>query len=425
LSPQWLLYDGRPIAEAIVLSHEEQRTRLAASTPAALPNAVVAGDPCYDRIIASRTLRENYRQALGVTDGRRLVVLSSTWGAHSLLGQWPDLFRRLLAELPVDSYQVAAALHPNAWHGHGPWQIRTWLANCVRAGLVLIPPIEGWRAALIAADCVIGDHGSVTCYGAALDRPTMLATFPADDVAPGSPVDLLGRMAPRLSRSGGLRAQLDQAIAEHRPHQYSAVSDVVTSFPGESAARLRTVCYSLMRLIEPPGEPLVSRLPTTGLPGGRRTPSAAFVGCEFTGTAAELTRYAAEPWYGEPEGPPLDSSHLVVSADHPGQRLLGVADIVLAADLDLAAGPEQWLADTLRARPALRTAAALTGAHQCRVGTRDGRLIDITGTGADPALFPSVVHAWLAGGRPIEDLGPALTVHAGPTGDTVRVTIIR
>ena len=421
LAPRWVTYDGRPIAAALVFSHEEQRDRLAVSAPAALSSAVVAGDPCYDRILASRALREHYRQALGVADGRRLVVLSSTWGPRSLVGAWPDLCRALLADLPADSYQVAAALHPNLWHGHSPWQVRTWLAGCVRAGLALIPPVEGWRAALIAADCVIGDHGSVTSYGAALDIPTLLGAFPADDVAPGSPVDVLGGLAPRLDRAGGLRGQVDLAIDRHRPGQYAAVTELVSSVPGESAARLRALCYSLLRLAEPAGEVPVPRLPITGLPGRRLTPSASLVSCEFTATTATLTRYPAEPWQGRPDGPPLPSTHLAVSADHPGQRFLGAADVLLAAEPDLSLGAERWLADTGRTR----TAAVVTGANTCLASTRDGKWIEVVAddrSTCDPALFASVAHAWLATGNPIDGLGPELTVQAGQTSGRVRIS---
>ena len=363
-----------------------------------------------------------------MADGRRLIVLSSTWGSNSLLGAWPDLFRQLMAELPVDSYHIAAALHPNAWHGHGPWQIRTWLANCVRAGLVLIPPVEGWRAALVAADCVIGDHGSVTCYGAALDTPTILGAFPAGDVAADSPVDLLGRLAPRLDRARGLRQQVDHAIAEHRPGRYSSVSDLVSSWPGESVSRLRAMCYSLMRLVEPLGEPPLPRIPTTGLPGRRLTPSAAYVACEFVDGYATVTRHAAEPWQGQPDGPPLESGHLVVSAEHPGQHLLAVADIVLAAESDLMLGPRKWLSDTLQTRRALRTAAVLTGPNRCLVGRQSGERIEVAAADTaqcDPALFASVVHAWLATGRRIEELGSGLTVRAGATSDTVGIAVSR
>ncbi|MFI7325879.1 hypothetical protein ACIBQ3_14595 [Streptomyces rubiginosohelvolus] len=45
LAPDWLLPDGVPVADALVLSHPEQFDRLAAACPEALPTAVLAGDP--------------------------------------------------------------------------------------------------------------------------------------------------------------------------------------------------------------------------------------------------------------------------------------------------------------------------------------------------------------------------------------------
>ncbi|MFC7740294.1 hypothetical protein ACFQXA_03960 [Nocardiopsis composta] len=65
----------------------------------------------------------------------------------------------------------------------------------------LIPPEQGWQAALVAADAVIGDHGSVTYYAAALGRPVLLAAFDEGEVLPGSHIDLLGRAAPGWTRA--------------------------------------------------------------------------------------------------------------------------------------------------------------------------------------------------------------------------------
>ncbi|GAA3352866.1 hypothetical protein [Saccharopolyspora gregorii] len=62
---------------------------------------------------------------------------------------------------------------------------------------MLVPPEFGWRATLIASDYLIGDHGSVTTYGAVLGIPTLLGSFPAREVAPGSLVDVVGSRAPR------------------------------------------------------------------------------------------------------------------------------------------------------------------------------------------------------------------------------------
>ncbi|MEV7490801.1 hypothetical protein AB0O08_08530 [Streptomyces anulatus] len=163
---------------------------------------MLAGDPCFDRMLAARPYRDRFRRALGVGRGQRLVLLNSTWSPQSLLGDGegegaggtggddalPALLPRLASELPADEYRVAAVLHPNIWHGHGPGQIRAWLDRARRAGLALIDPLEDWRQALLAADVVIGDHGSVTYYAAALGTPVLLGAAPLDSLDPDAPV---------------------------------------------------------------------------------------------------------------------------------------------------------------------------------------------------------------------------------------------
>ncbi|WP_439658213.1 hypothetical protein ACSHWB_38345 [Lentzea sp. HUAS TT2] len=47
-------------------------------------------------------------------------LVSSTWGPESLYGRQPDLVRRLRAELRLDEYAVAVALHPNTWSARSP-----------------------------------------------------------------------------------------------------------------------------------------------------------------------------------------------------------------------------------------------------------------------------------------------------------------
>ncbi|MET8606227.1 hypothetical protein ABZV92_22045 [Streptomyces rubiginosohelvolus] len=204
LAPDWLLSDGAPLADALVLSHPEQFDRLAAACPEALPTAVLAGDPCFDRMLAARPYRDRFRRALGVGRGQRLVLLNSTWSPRSLLGDGdndgddllPALLPRLTSELPADEYRVAAVLHPNIWHGHGPGQIRAWLDRARRAGLALINPLEDWRQALVAADLVIGDHGSVTYYAAALGTPVLLGAAPLESLDPDAPIADFIRTAP-------------------------------------------------------------------------------------------------------------------------------------------------------------------------------------------------------------------------------------
>lgn len=256
-----LVYHGRVVPAAILLAHQDRVAQLRRSCPEAVPAAIVAGDPCHDRLVASLPLRRAYRRALGVRDDQKLILVTSTWGPGSLFGQAPALLPGLLAELPASRYRVAATLHPDAWHWHGAWQVRAWHADYLRAGLTLLPAAEGWRAALVAADLVIGDHGSVTIYAASLGVPVLLAAFPRDEVPPGSPAALLGKIAPRLRPGRPLLPQLEHAAASYQPERYTSLRGQVTGVPGRARQVIRQVLYSQLGLAEPPETPVTEPVP--------------------------------------------------------------------------------------------------------------------------------------------------------------------
>ncbi|MFD0891561.1 ROK family protein, partial [Streptosporangium algeriense] len=166
--------DGRVVPAAIALSHHEQLGRLARYCPEAVTVATVTGDPSFDRLVAHLPRRRRYRRALGVPEGLRLVLVSSTWGEHSLYGANGDVLSRLLAELPLDEYRVALVTHPNIPLHHGELQLRLWLARERGAGLTVIPPERGWQAALIAS----GDPVAAAVWDDAVEALSLaLATY--------------------------------------------------------------------------------------------------------------------------------------------------------------------------------------------------------------------------------------------------------
>jgi hypothetical protein len=181
--------------------------------------AAVVGDVCYDRLLASIPFRTGYRRAFGLGRGQKLVVVVSAW---------PGPFSWLLAALPSDRYRVAAVVPPEVWSAYGEWQIRVWLADLLRAGLLLLDPEDTWRAALIAADLVIGDDGMVTRYGAAIGLPVMVA--------------------PTLRFDRPLVAQVDVAM---RGPLRDGVAASSASRPGEAGELLRRAMYRLLDLAEP------------------------------------------------------------------------------------------------------------------------------------------------------------------------------
>jgi len=427
LSSEWLLADGTPVADVLVLSHPEQVERLRNACPEAAPTAVLAGDPCFDRMLAAMPYRERFRRALGVRRGQRLVLLNSTWNPESLFGDGGDedvlplVLPRLTTELPADEYRVAAVLHPNIWHGHGPGQIRSWLDRARRGGLALVDPLEGWQQALLAADVVVGDFGSVSYYAAAHGTPVLLGAAPLAGLAADSPVADFVRRAPRLDPYEPLRPQLEALLATHHP--LSGPAEFTTSAPGEAAARLRRVFYDVLALPEPTAPALLDPLPLPAYDPPVRTAALRVLTGLLGAGEVSVTRYA-DPRF-EPTG--AGEAHTAVHEDTLDPGLLSLADVIFrygSPDDPRLGPPEYWTAEVLERHPGCALAAYVTGAGSCVVRTRDGALLRLAADpqAADPAAYASALYAWLALGKDPEDLAGGLTVWTGQTAHQVSVT---
>ncbi|WP_405680463.1 hypothetical protein [Streptomyces sp. NBC_01238] len=422
LAPEWLLSRGVPVADALVLSHPEQYERLRIACPEAAPTAVLAGDPCFDRMLAARPYRERFRRALGVRPGQRLVLLNSTWNSDSLVGDSEEgggdviaaLLDRVATEFPVDEYRFAAILHPNVWQGHGPGQIRSWLDRARRGGLALIDPLKGWRQALLAADAVIGDHGSVTYYAAALGTPVLLGAAPLDALDPDAPISAFMREAPQLNPEASLSAQIERLIARHRP--LPGPAEFTTSVPGESAERLRRLFYSMMGAPEPARPASLKPLTLPDYEAGTVTvPLRVLSQVRGPGEIA-VSRWAGPPpWTsadsggdGDDDGYGYGEMHVAVHEDTRDVDQLDLADVIFrdgAPDDPRFGSPSIWTAEVLRRYQCCSLAAYVTGPSACVVrmrGEEPLRVVAAPATstegvrGVDPAVYASALYAWLA-----------------------------
>ncbi|AUH44917.1 hypothetical protein CXR04_15385 [Streptomyces sp. CMB-StM0423] len=257
-----LMPGGAPLPAAVVVPHHEDLDDLAGSCPEALDVARVVGDPAHDRILASLPRRDEYRQALGLSESQKLVVVTSTWGPQSSFGRLETLVPRLIGELPATRCRSAMLVHPNVWSGHGAWQVQAWLARCSQEGIGLVPPFTDWRSVLICADWIIGDHGSVTLYGTLTGAPILLASSPEQEINPASPAARLARTAPALSPAHSLTDQLAYASAEYLPEEYAAIAARITSEPGRFNRNMRKVMYGLLNLGQPAHAPITPVLPS-------------------------------------------------------------------------------------------------------------------------------------------------------------------
>ncbi len=234
-----LVTDGRVVPHTIVVAHHHQADTLKAIDPRLADHTVVAADPCLDRIVAGEVHRYHHRRSFDADD-RRMVLLCSTWGVNSLFGTDLRLAERLVTTLPADHHRVVMTLHPNIWRRHGSLRISAWLRRAVDAGLVLLPQDEDWRPALIAADVVVSDHGSLTCYAAAARRPVLIAADGGPEVVPGSPLARLLSALPRLD--------VDR-IAEPPEPVASPLVDAI--FTRQSTPTITEVFYRIMGLSLP------------------------------------------------------------------------------------------------------------------------------------------------------------------------------
>ena len=261
LSRQHLLHEGRLVPAAIVYAHDRDLEELARSCPEALAVAHVVGDPCVDRITVGRPRRDSYRRALGIEDGQRLVVVTSTWGPASTFGRLDSLLPQLLSQLPGAGFRVAMLVHPNVFSGHGSRQVHAWLSCCQDRGIAVVPPEADWQALLIAADWIIGDHGSLTAYGTLTGATMLLTAGYRSEVSACSPAALLSAVAPVIAPGYPLAEQLEYAAQSHSPGQYDQVVASLSSAPGQFHRRMRSVVYRMLGLGEPARPPFVAPPP--------------------------------------------------------------------------------------------------------------------------------------------------------------------
>lgn len=340
-----------------------------------------------------------------------------------MFGVRPDLLALLRAELSYDEHVIAIALHPNIWSGHSPWQVRQWLADCERDGVLVLPPEEGWRAGLVAADLVIGDGGSVTYYGAALGRPVLLALRGSDTVDPASTVGRFLAAADVLTERRSIAEQVRQAMDRPASAELTASAALVTSAPGESHALLRRECYRLLRLSEPDHPATTAAVPIPRIDRRPITATAVAVHLDASTSAphAHLTRHAAG---SVARGvPPRAGTHLVVSTDEPARTLLESADIIVHDRRDT---DGTWLPRVLRALPGAWLATQAVGADTWWVATRDGTVLSFTSPNqADGSLWASLVHAWLSLGHDPRELPRAVRATVAERTCWATVQVIR
>ncbi|NUV67739.1 hypothetical protein G6W57_11510 [Streptomyces sp. CAI-121] len=419
LSRRELMWRGKVVPKAIGVSHQEQIDRLAEICPEAAPYALAVGDWCFQRITASMSHRDRYRSRLGAVDGRRLVVVHSTWSEHSLLGRHPELPLRLVTSLPADEFAVAAVFHPNVWARHTPAGVLERLGAAVDAGLMIIPPQEGWRAAVVASDWVVGDHGSTSFYSAAADRVTMLAATGLDELDPLSPAAAFARGAPRLDPDGDVLAQLLDTARRHDPAELRPVVDGQLASVDTSGEVTRARMYEFLArrgVRVPPGPP--RPLPVPAPEPVRRAQVTAY---DVTGThdAWGTVEIQRRPLVAGHHTEALGFYAVTTEENHP--HWPDAAEVLARTVAEAEVAALDWIADAALRHENLNVLVARLDETRCLVRLRGGRQLEARTERAwgarrpalDPVLLGSAVNLWLTDPERSKDLTDGLTLRTG------------
>ncbi len=419
LSRRELMWRGKVVPKAIGVSHQEQIDRLAEICPEAVPYALAVGDWCFQRITASMSHRDRYRSRLGAVDGRRLVVVHSTWSEHSLLGRHPELPLRLVTSLPADEFAVAAVFHPNVWARHTPAGVLERLGAAVDAGLMVIPPQEGWRAAVVASDWVVGDHGSTSFYSAAAERVTMLAATGLDELDPLSPAAAFARGAPRLDPEGDVLAQLLDTARRHDPAELRPVVDGQLASVDTSGEVTRARMYEFLArrgVRVPPGPP--RPLPVPAPEPVRRAQVTAY---DVTGAhdAWGTVQIQRRPLVAGHHTEALGFYAVTTEENHP--HWPDAAEVLARTVADAEVAALDWIADAALRHENLNVLVARLDETRCLVQLRGGRQLEAHTERAwgarrpalDPVLLGSAVNLWLTDPERSKDLTDGLTLRTG------------
>jgi hypothetical protein len=308
-------------------------------------------------------------------------------------------------------------LHPNLWSHYSRYQIEhMWFEPACEAGMLLLPPDVGWQAALIAADLVIGDQGSVTLYATTLDKPILLAAS-GIDVVPRTPPGKLASVAARLTPELPLREQIEVAIDKHRPGEFAFLTDQMISNRGQAARTLQRLCYEQLSLPLPGSAPPPRAYPAPEL--SARTPASFVVFSSLTkGGDVTVSRFPAALRNRDAVGPG-DMWHLCADHAEPDRRLPGQASVVVRSRSASPRSARDWTEGAFGMYPgALITAAAIP--HGCVARTRDGRHYMVKGI--EPSLAASVLYTMIRARADIAGAVGGVTVRTGSATTRVRIT---
>ena len=197
---------------------------------------VVGGSPRLDLVAPTLVEPASLRRELGVRDGRRMVVLSGSWGAMQRRFYYPIALRHLFdRELP--DVHLVVKLHPTE-PDEGPY--RAVIENVAALGDFAPPPVTVVRTVdlyelLRAADAHLGVRSTVLTEAVVVGTPNLLAAglLGADQLE-----YVRSGVATPVRDGGELLDALDDAVAAPIPEEMRTAFVAAHFDPAGGAARI-------------------------------------------------------------------------------------------------------------------------------------------------------------------------------------------
>jgi adenylate kinase family enzyme len=239
--------DGEPRYDKIMVAGASDVENANKVNPILGPRLRVVGDLMADELARVNARRGEVRRRFGIPDGRRAVVLFSTWGPDSLIGTSGRALLPELRRLAAD-YSFLVCYHPKIVFDPDPdGRFKEYLDG-VRADprLRLSALHEPWQEALAAADLAIGDYSSMSLYFATLCRPLIQTPFDLSEFIESSPVLELRRRSPVFDALRPLEEQIERALREFKPEGMAALARRLSVSGGGAGKRARAEVLSLL-----------------------------------------------------------------------------------------------------------------------------------------------------------------------------------
>jgi hypothetical protein len=365
------------VPKVICLSADEQRAQLPRRCRRLLDRVRVVDDPAYAMLRRNMVRRPTFRADFRAGREQRLIVIATTYTDESLYRKHKEVIARLLAALPADQYRIVLVQHPNIPAVDGQFGTDLALGAEQQAGLIILPAFDGgWRAAVIAADLVVGDHGSVTFYAGAIGRPVLALRTGVVELAEESPFRLYLEETVELDPDGDLRNQVETTIADYKDGQFDEVVPHVISRGEKGLEHLREIILELLGR-EPSTEPVRC----DAVPRPVYKPPEQITSYQVRVVAerhrrGRLTMVRLErvsDAVGRAWQSSVEDVITAVEYDDVNIRDKERCEIVLRFDLDDRRAAEAWTTDAHVELPGVTVAAAVFG-DQILLRASDGRL---------------------------------------------------